>query len=370
MTMFRIYQPVEVIFGEHEAMKLGDVLASKGYEKAFLLCDAFLEKSGLAKQIADAGNGRVVGISGDIEPDPTVQNIDDNKALVENAKADVLIALGGGSTMDCTKSVAVAVAENLTGEQLLEGAPYSKALPMIFLPTTAGTGSEVTSAAGITDKVHGRKGGIMSPLLYAQTAIVDPCLTYTCPKRSSAISGLDALAHAMDVLTSSRLNPYCEALAVKAAKMIFANLESAVNNSDPDARREMSEASLIAGFAFSQIGTSASHACAPVISEHYNIPHGEACAFTLPSWIRLTARKKPYINRLAQDIGFKDADDLASRIDALKKEFGLRTTLAEIGGSEDDIKIIAKESFDNRNMRAFAAEPALEEVEDVYRNLL
>lgn len=171
--MFRIYQPVEVIFGEHEAMKLGDVLASRGYERAFLLCDAFLEKNGLAKQIADAGDGRIVGISGDIEPDPTVQNIDDNKALVENAKADVLIALGGGSTMDCTKNV-----------------------------------------------------------------------------------------------------------------------------------------------------------------------------------------------------GFKDADDLAARIDALKEEFGLRTTLTEIGGSEDDIPMLARESFDNRNMRASAAEPTLEEVKDLYRKLL
>lgn len=370
MNMFRIYQPVEVIFGEHEAMKLGDILAFKGYERAFLLCDAFLEKNGLAKQIADAGDGRIVGISGDIEPDPTVQNIDDNKALVENAKADVLIALGGGSTMDCTKSVAVAVAENLTGEQLLDGASYSKALPMIFLPTTAGTGSEVTSAAGITDKVHDRKGGIMSPLLYAKTAIVDPVLTYTCPKRSSAISGLDALAHAMDVLTSVRINPYCEALAVKAARMIFANLEGAVNDNDPAARGAMSEASLIAGFAFSQIGTSASHACAPVISEHYHIPHGEACAFTLPSWIRFAAKKKPYINELARNVGFEDADDLAARIDALKEEFGLRTTLTEIGGSEDDIPMLAKESFDNRNMRASAAEPTLEEVEDLYRKLL
>lgn len=368
--MFRIYQPVEVIFGEHESQKLGEVLASKGYERAFLLCDAFLEKNGLAKQIADASDGRIVGISGDIEPDPTVQNIDDNKALVENAHADVIVALGGGSTMDCAKSVAVAVAENLTGEQLLDGASFTKALPMVFLPTTAGTGSEVTSAAGITDKVHDRKGGIMSPLLYARTAIVDPVLTYTCPKRSSAISGLDALAHAMDVLTSTRLNPYCEALAVKAARMVFGNLEKAVEENDPEARNNMSAASLIAGFAFSQIGTSASHACAPVLSEHYNIPHGEACAFTLPSWIRLAARKNSYINQIAKDIGFDDADKLADRIDEFKKEFGLRTTLTEIGGSADDIDVIAKESFESRNMRPSAAEPTLDEVRAVYRELL
>lgn len=368
--MFKIYQPVEIIFGENESKNIGKVLTSKGYERAFLLCDAFLEKNGLAKQIADASDGRIVGISGDIEPDPTIQNINNNKELVENAKADVLVALGGGSTMDCAKSVAVAVANNLTGEQLLNGATYTKALPMIFLPTTAGTGSEVTSAAGITDKINDKKGGIMSPLLYAKTAIVDPCLTYTCPKRSSVISGLDALAHSLDVLTSSGLNPYTEGLATKAAKLIFSNLESAAKNNDPESRRNMSQASLLAGLAISQIGTSASHACAPVLSAHYHIPHGEACAFTLPSWVRLAAKKDPYINQLAQNVGFQDAEELASQIDNLKDEFELRTTLTEIGGSEDDIDVIAQESFESRNMLVSAANPTIDEVKALYQKLL
>lgn len=368
--MWKIYQPVPVIFGAGKRQLIGDILQEKGFQRAFLLCGNSMIRTGNADFLEKAAGGRIIGRSSDIESDPTLQNIDDNAALVRKAGADCIIAMGGGSIMDCAKSVAVAVAEGCSGEDLMQGHVITKALPLILLPSTAGSGSEVTSAAGITDKIRQKKGGIMSPLLYATTAIVDPELTYSVPYKTAAHAGLDALAHALDVLLSQRLQPYSEALALRSASLVLENIEAAVTQSDTTARDQMAAASNLAGLALSQIGTSGSHACADTLALHYHLPHGEACAFTLAEWVRVSRSVRPELDRMARQLGLADAAALAGRIDELKETFGLHTRLSQLGGTAADIPSLVTESLASRSMQAAVAQLSREEMTAFYQRLL
>ena len=153
--MWSIYQPVEVIFGEGAVKNIGEVLERLGCERALIISDPFLVQNGTAERIQGYGNGRIVGVSGAVEPEASVADIDKNTALACELQADCVIGLGGGSAMDCTKSVSICVKQNLQARDILFGAQSVDAVPIIMVPTTAGTGSEVTQGASIQDKERG-----------------------------------------------------------------------------------------------------------------------------------------------------------------------------------------------------------------------
>lgn len=369
--MWQIHQPVQLIFGEGAIQQIGTILEAKGLSRAFLICGHSMVKTGNADRLAQYAQGRIIGRSCEVEPHPTIQNVDVNAALARECGADCLIAMGGGSVIDCAKAVAVAVAENVTGAQLLNRYPVQKALPVIAIPTTSGTGSEVTSAASLNDKEHNIRGGIMSPALYAVAAIVDPELTWSLPAKPTAFSGLDALSHALDALSSIRLNPYSETLAIRAAQLVMENLTSAAMDKDNrEARSNMALASTLAGLAFSQVGTTATHACTAALSTLYSISHGEACAFTLDTWLRINSKARPALHQVAQQLGFADAEAMADRIQAMKQKLGCRTRLTELGGTQADIPTLAKMSAESRNMAVNVVKATKPELEAIYQALL
>lgn len=369
--MWQIHQPVQIVFGEGAIKQISTILEGKNLSRSFLICDHAMVETGNAERLAQYAQEKMIGRSCEVEPDPTIQNVDVNAALVRESGADCLIAMGGGSVIDCAKAVAVAVAENVTGAQLLNRYPVQKALPIIAIPTTSGTGSEVTSAASLNDKEHNIRGGIMSPALYAATAIVDPELTWSLPAKPTAFSGLDALSHALDALSSVNLNPYSEALAIRAAQLVMENLTPAVKDKENhEARSNMALASTLAGLAFSQVGTTATHACTSALSALYPISHGEACAFTLDTWLRINSKARPALNQVAQRFGFADAAAMADRILAMKQELGCRTHLTELGGTQSDIPTLAKLSAESRNMAVNVVKATQTELEAIYLALL
>lgn len=349
--MWKFYQPVDVIFGEGELANIGKYMEERQFGRAFVVADAFLVKSGAVARMEACAHGRIAGVCSDVEPNPTLQNVAEAAKKASAAGADCLIAFGGGSAMDCAKAAAVVLADKCRAEELLAGHRIRHALPVIAVPTTAGTGSEVTAGAVLSDKEKGCKAAIFSPAIFPRLALVDPELTYTMPAKVTAATGLDVLAHAFDAMSSVKANEATDALALGAAKLAARCLKRAVEDgNDREARAGMAKASTIAGLAFSQTGTAGSHACSYILTSKYHVPHGEACAFTLDAWLRINAQAKPELNDYARELGFNGAEGLADWINELKQGFGMRMVLREIGASWEDLEELAEATMASSNM--------------------
>ena len=369
--MWSLYQPVKARFGVGEAMKIAEHMDAFDYKKGFLLADKFMMSCGKADQLKAAAEGRIVAMSDDVDPNPTLQNVDTVKAQVLACEADCIIALGGGSAIDCAKAVSAAVGEGLSGADFLKATTIEKTLPLIAIPTTAGTGSEVTRSSVLSDHVSGKKAVVFGDALIPRLALVDPEYTYTMPPAVTAATGLDVMAHALDSMFSMKTNHVTEALAMKACKLAVANLETAIlHGDDCEARANMAQASTIAGLAFSQTGTAGSHACSYVLTAKYHVPHGEACAFTLDDWCVINAEARPSLKALYQEMGFVTPQALADWINKMKKIGGLRARLSEVGAGEDALAELAHEANINHNMANNAAKIGYDGILDLFRNKL
>ena len=209
----------------------------------------------------------------------------------------------------------------------------TKPLPLIAIPTTSGTGSEVTSVSVCNDDETGTKSPLAHPNFFAHTALVDPNLTLSLPPFVTATTGLDAMAHALEAYWCCAHNPVSDGLAVAALKRIFANLEKAyTDGKNVEARAEMALGSLVAGLAFAPTRTAAVHACSYPLSMYYHLCHGEACAFTLDSFVIINGKADPVrMEKLAKDLGFASIEAMAARIKEIKKNLGMKMTLKDVG---------------------------------------
>lgn len=349
--MWKYHQPVEIYFGEGVLDNLGSILKEKDFTNILLVCDNTSKKLGIAKRIEALVEGGLVHTFSDVQPNPTVENIDACLKEIEGKSINAVLALGGGSSMDCAKAISACIKLKISGSELLDLEVINEALPIVCIPTTAGTASEVTKGAVISDHARNMKKAIFGPAIFAKVAIDDPTLTYTCPDFVTASSGIDVLAHALDSLMSVNSTPATIGSAVYAAKLCLENLEKAYDDgNNVEARNKMMEACLVAGLAFSQTGTTGSHACSYYITSEFNIPHGEACAFTLDWWIEKCTVVRPELDVYANMMGYKDTKELAKKIREIKKHIGLRTTLTELGGDESQILPLVDSALQAGNM--------------------
>jgi alcohol dehydrogenase len=369
--MYRYKNSVEVLFGAGRLKEIADIMAERQLDRAMIVADPFSVQSGLAQRVQEYGSGRIIGIASDVEPNPTCDNVDACTKKARELGAKAIIALGGGSAIDCAKSTAAAVAMDCTGMELLRGKKITEALPIIAIPTTAGTGSEVGWGAVLSNHETNEKIAIFGNPLFPQVALVDPELTYTVPPKVTASTGLDVIAHSLDAMCSVKHNPVSDALAVSAAKLAFENLEKAyLDGNDVKARENMAIASNTAGYAFSNTGTTASHACSYLLTAKYHIPHGEACVFTLDAWLRKAVSKRPELETLAQMMGFSSIDAVADRINELKALTGMRTTLTQAGIPTDDAAIqeLVESAAASSNMTNDVNHPTLDEIREVFES--
>ncbi len=328
-------QPVEVVFEFGAIQQLDALCAARGYRKAVLICDPYFAKSGLADKLKEYSGGRIAAVYAEVTPNPRVTEVDKSAELLREVGADFGIALGGGSAIDCAKMACAISTSGFSAYELHSGEKNLNqcggGLPLIVIPTTAGTGSEVTSVAVLTDDDRGVKAPINHPSLFPKLAIIDPELTISLPPQVTAASGLDALSHALEGFWSKGHQPICDAMALHAARLVFDNLLTAyTNGGDVNARERMCEASLIAGLAFALPKTAASHAISFPLTNKYGLPHGEACAFTLDKLCVINAEAEDgRLNDFAAKLGFKNAAEMAERIASIKKQTGMRTTLAD-----------------------------------------
>ena len=295
----------KIIFGEGVVSKLPTLLEEAGYERVVLFSRNPARLSETARRAVEAAGGRFVERIEGIAPEPDTRDIAATAERLRSIPFDAAVAIGGGSMIDTAKAVAAVCANGCGIEDLVEGRTgFHAAIPLIAVPTTSGTGSEVTRAASLTH--NGNKQPIFDDTLYPAISLIDPELTYSCPASVTASCGLDVLSHAAESLMHRQANPVSESLAKEAIRRCLAGLERCcADPCDREARRFMSEASMLAGMAIAASG-------------------------------RLCLRHDGRLHAVASELGMADGWTLADRVENLKAAVGLRKTLAEMGIPEED----------------------------------
>ncbi|NMM99157.1 iron-containing alcohol dehydrogenase family protein [Bifidobacterium olomucense] len=335
-------QPVAIRFGNGRVREIKDVAAEMGLtEGGLLVSERLFAQNGTAERIVKDSEGAITEIFSDFSPNPDVTEVDKAAALIRDKHLKFVVAMGGGSAMDLAKSAASIA---LTNDSITEYHGTGKAmpqehLPIIAVPTTAGTGSEVTCVSVLTNRALGKKAPIVSDGFFPSVAIIDPELTYSVPPHVTASTGMDVLSQAIEGYWSKGHQPICDACAIHAAPLVFKYLPIAVAEPDnAEARQKMCEASVIAGLAFTLPKTTSSHACSFPLTNIHGIPHGEACGLTLDWFARVNKdAQHGRVQEFARAIGFEDVDAMADAIHELKVKVGLRTGLKDLNLSADQI---------------------------------
>ncbi|HIV25317.1 MAG TPA: iron-containing alcohol dehydrogenase [Candidatus Scatomonas pullistercoris] len=343
-------QPVNIKFGEGMLGRMKEIAEEMGLKKGILVSDPFFAQNGLADRLMKENEGLLVCMYSQISPNPEVTEVDACAALMKEKEVEFTVALGGGSALDCAKAAStICFTEDSIRKYHGTGVELPKKhLPIIAIPTTAGTGSEVTCVSVLSDHELGKKGPINNNNFYPAVALIDPELTYTLPPYMTASCGIDVLCHAVEGFWSKGHQPICDALALHASELVFENIRTVYNDpQNKEARARMAEASVIAGLAFTLPKTTSSHACSFPLTNILHIPHGEACGLTLDYFARINAAdpvEGPRINRFAQKLGFKDMNDMADAIAQLKKDLKLRTDLKEFNLTDEQVAELVRGS--------------------------
>ncbi|MEM2213711.1 MAG: iron-containing alcohol dehydrogenase [Candidatus Nezhaarchaeales archaeon] len=344
----------KVIIGMHAIEKLRNVVTCFG-RRALIVTGRSAMESGRVKIIEDKLKEADVDyvIYSNVNPEPTVSQAEElakyiNKIVEGPNKIDLVIGFGGGSSLDMAKVASLASANPKPIRQYIGVEKVSrKGIPLILVPTTAGSGSEVSKSIVLAIEKEEIKDAIVSENVMADVAMVDPYLTTTMNPKLTAITGIDALSHAIEAYMSLSANGFTDPLALKAISLVSTNLRKAYSNgSDIEARRAMSEAAMLAGLAFSNAGNCAGHAAAYAFAVKYKVPHGMACGISLPYVMKFNMLAIP--ERLAdvavamgirsEGLSMRELAQLAvAEVIDLLMDLDLPTTLEEVGVPEEDV---------------------------------
>ena len=320
-------QPVRIIFGNGQIKKLTSEIAKLNGSNGLLVTTAGFVRRGMAARILQLSGGTIKQVYSAVSPNPTVEECDNCASILRDNQCDFVVALGGGSVIDCAKAAATfGLTSCATTDFLGTGkAIPQQHLPIIAMPTTSGTASEVTCVSVLSDHNRGIKSPMNSYGFYPTVAIVDPELTLTVPPHLTATTGFDVLCHAIEAYWSVNHQPVCSTLAVHAAHLALTNLRQAYKHGDDLAAREnMAEASVTAGLAFTLPKTTSAHACSYPLTNLLGIAHGEACALTITHFIRFNANHGcERVTQLAHKLGYEDAEALANAIDGMREDTGM-----------------------------------------------
>lgn len=345
--VWKFVDPTEIHFGTGARATLPDVIAGLG-ERPILVTDSGL----FDLPIIDDLRGRLpdgTPVFAEVEPNPTVQMVDALCVLIHEYDADVLVAAGGGSSLDCAKAAGSVSQQGGSARKYhSEGGELDERhLLLIAIPTTAGTGSEVTPISVLDDPEKGVKAPMTHKNFFPAVALVDPQLTLSMPTKVTASTGFDALAHAVEGYWSRNHNAISDALALEAVRLVFEHLPKALDDgANANAREGMSLAATLAGMAFQAPKNAAVHACSYPFSAIYHLPHGTACALTLDHFMRFNAPAMGARGtRLAAAGGFESMQQMADAFAQMKARSGLPTRLSDFGVAEEDIAEIVEGSF-------------------------
>lgn len=374
----------KIVFGTGSFAKLADHIQALKGRRPLVVLDKNLAAAGFREKVAGVlGQGGLkISFFDKAEPEPKLELADEGARIALKGKCDLVVGIGGGSAMDLAKAVA-AVAGN-RGEAVdylgLHKVP-GPGLPTIMIPTTAGTGSEVTFTAVFVRQNLKKKEGMNSPYLYPDVALLDPELTLTLPPEPTATTGLDALCHAVESYTSVNASPMSAMLSLEAIRLISENLRTCVHNgSDLEAREQMLLGSLYAGLGLANAGVTAVHSLSYPLGGQYGVPHGLANTILLPHVMAFNLPGNPEKFAVIADVMGEVTDDLPLReaawlsveaVRTLIEDCGIYTTLEVLDIPRDTFPALAKVAMTvarplENNPRKLTLDDAVEIYEEAY----
>ena len=358
-------------------------LAARGLKRPIVFSDPDLVKFGVTKKVTDLlAKAKVkYAIYSEIKPNPTIANVQNGVKAAKAAKADCIIAIGGGSSMDTAKGVGIILTNpKFADVRSLEGVAPTKnpSLPILAVPTTAGTAAEVTINYVITDVEKKRKFVCVDPHDIPVVAFVDPDMMSSMPKGLTAFTGMDALTHAIEGFITKAACPMTDMMHLEAIRLISLSLRDAVANK-PSGRAGMALGQYIAGMGFSNVGLGIAHAMAHGLSALYNTPHGKACAILLPTAMKFNAAKTgDKYRKIAIAMGVKGAEKMPlakvrqaaiTAVVKLSKDVGIPQNLQGILKKED-IPFLAKSAYADACRPGNPRDLTVKDIEKLYKGLI
>ncbi|WP_303031700.1 lactaldehyde reductase [uncultured Duncaniella sp.] len=372
-------------FGPGARKELPEVVKRLGKSKALIVTDAGLVKFGVAKMVTDVLDGASIPyeIFSDVKPNPTVTNVKDGIEAYKKSGADFIIAVGGGSSIDTAKAVGIVINNpDFSDIVSLEGcAPTThKSVPIVALPTTAGTAAETTINYVIIDEENHKKMVCVDPNDIPAVAIVDAELMYSLPASLTAATGMDALTHAIEGYITKGAWALSDMFEIEAIRMISRNLPTAVAEpSNAEARDAMAVAQYVAGMAFSNVGLGLVHGMAHPLGSLFDVPHGVANALLLPTimeWnMPACLDKYPAIaEAMGVDIAGMTREEAAQAacdaVKALSIKVGIPQHLSEIGIKESDIQALSEQAISDVCTPGNPRDVTIEEIIALYKKVL
>ena len=380
---YKFFMPAISLMGADCLKDAGDQVGELGFKKALIVTDKVLGQIGIVKKVTDVLDNKNIeyAIYDETKPNPTVKNVNDGLALLKEKECDFVISLGGGSAHDCAKGIAL-LATNGGEIKDYEGVDKSKKpqLPMVGINTTAGTGSEMTLFAIITDEERHIKMALVDKHLTPIIAVNAPMLMLAMPKSLTAATGMDALTHAVEAYVSTAATPITDACAEKAIELISNYLVNAVENGqDVEARDMMAYAEYLAGMAFNNASLGYVHAMAHQLGGFYNLPHGVCNAILLPhvqEYNKATSASR--LAKIAKIMGGniegltdeQGADLCIDMIKSLSQTIGIPEGLGVLGVKESDFETLATNALNDACSLTNPRKGNLEEVIAIFKKAM
>ncbi len=378
-TVWTFHSAGQLVFGRDAVKQLGEIAGRLGARRVLVVTDSVLVRAGLAEAVGTplVGAGVTVATFDGGEPEPSLRAAETCLALARDFRPDMLVGLGGGSNMDLAKICAALLTHggsprDYVGDDKIPG----PIMPLVCVPTTAGTGSEVSAASVLTDTDAKLKVGVLSNYLRPRVALIDPLLTVSCPPKVTADSGIDALTHAIEAYTAvdnaafplpagersiyQGRHPLGDCLAERAIALTGTYLRRAVaDGTDVEAREGMALAATLAGLAFSNVGVAVVHALEYPVGGATHCAHGAGNGLLLPFVMRfnLPARVREFATvarLLGEDVSGLDERQAAERavtaVEQLKAAIGIPQRLRDLGVREDQLRPFAEKAFGIRRI--------------------
>lgn len=355
---------------------------ARGFKKAFVCSDPDLIKFGVTGKVTSVLDDASLAyeVYSDIKANPTIENVQHGVAAFKAAEADYIVAIGGGSSMDTAKAIGIIIANpEFEDVRSLEGVVPTKkpCVPIVAVPTTAGTAAEVTINYVITDVERKRKFVCVDPHDMPVIAVVDPDMMSSMPKGLTAATGMDALTHAIEGYTTKAAWEMTDMFHLKAIEIISKSLRAAVNG-EQEGRDGMALGQYIAGMGFSNVGLGIAHSMAHTLGAVYDTPHGVACAMMLPIVMEYNAEcTGDKFREIARAMGVKGVDEMSAQeyrkaaVDAVQKlsvDVGIPTKLDAI--KEEDLQFLAESAFADACAPGNPKDTNVEDLKELFRRIM